>query len=61
MVLLAIAPAWALMWVFTHDPPWKGLVLGLLALAAAWVGGERIILRRLRILLQAADRLAAGD
>ena len=33
----------------------------MLALAAAWFGGERFILRQVRILSQAARRLGAGD
>jgi methyl-accepting chemotaxis protein len=41
--------------------PWTGLGVGLLALAAAWYGGERFILRQVRMLYQAAERLAAGD
>lgn len=33
----------------------------MLALVAAWYGGERFILRQLRVLLNATQRLAAGD
>jgi signal transduction histidine kinase/HAMP domain-containing protein len=40
---------------------WAALCTGLLALAAAWVGGQRSILSRIRVLLRATDRLAAGD
>jgi signal transduction histidine kinase len=40
---------------------WPGFVVGLVALAAAWLGGERFILRRVRILSQAAQKLGAGD
>src|SRR4051812_12508663 len=58
-VFLAITPALVLMY-FAHLP-WMGFVLGLLALAAAWFGGERFILRQVRILTRAARRLAAGD
>jgi signal transduction histidine kinase/CheY-like chemotaxis protein/HAMP domain-containing protein len=58
-VFLAIAPAAVLMYFF--DLPWMGFIMGLLALAAAWFGGERFVLRRVRALLGATRRLAAGD
>ncbi|HWI57473.1 MAG TPA: ATP-binding protein [Bacillota bacterium] len=64
-VFLAIAPAWALMYLLaekTHsEVPWMPFVVGMLALGAAWYGGERFILRQVRILYQAARQLAAGD
>ena len=41
--------------------PWAGFVVGLLALIAAWFGGERFILRQVRTLSKAAQSLAAGD
>lgn len=58
-VLLAITPAWMLMY-FT-DLPWAGFALGLVALTAAWFGGERFVIRQVRALLKTTDRLAAGD
>src|SRR5690242_10990047 len=58
-VLLAITPAWVLMYL--HYLPWAGFIMGLLALGAAWYGGERFILRQIRALSRAAQRLAAGD
>jgi signal transduction histidine kinase/ActR/RegA family two-component response regulator/HAMP domain-containing protein len=58
-VFLAIAPAWVLMY-FT-DLPWTGFLVGLLALAAAWFGGERFVMRQIRVLAGATQRLAAGD
>ena len=58
-VFLAIAPAWALMY-FTHQP-WMGFIVGLLALVAAWFGGERYVMRQVRLLLSAARGLEAGD
>jgi len=58
-VFLAIAPVWALMY-FT-DLPWTGFALGLLALAAAWYGGERFVFRQVHMLAKAAQRLAEGD
>jgi signal transduction histidine kinase len=36
-------------------------VIGVLALAAAWIGGEVFIVRRIRALVQTAKRLSAGD
>src|SRR5206468_2170017 len=68
-VFLAIAPAWVGMYFVdryfaakygTHLP-WTGFVVGLLALGAAWFGGERFILRQVRILVEAVKRLGAGD
>jgi signal transduction histidine kinase/CheY-like chemotaxis protein len=56
---LAIAPAWLVMY-FTHLH-WTGFAVGLLALGAAWFGGERFILRQVRLLLKATQQLAAGD
>lgn len=58
-VFVAIAPAGAIMYLF--DLPWMGFVMGLLALAAAWYGGEHFILRQVRDILDAARRLADGD
>src|SRR5436190_19006138 len=59
MVLVAIAPAWVVMYLL-HEPVW-GLATGLLALAAAWYGGEKFVLRQVRALSHAAQRLAVGD
>src|SRR5437899_6885713 len=58
-VFVAIAPSCVVMYLF--DLPWMGFVMGLLALVAAWFGGELFILRQVRALLAAARRLAAGD
>ena len=64
-VFLAIAPAWAIMYLLAKrtgtEFPWAGFVIGMLALAAAWLGGERFILRQVRVLSRATRRLAAGD
>src|SRR5215471_3516579 len=64
-VFVAIAPAWALMYLIarkTHtDIPWPALTVGLLALGAAWFGGEHFILRQIRVLAKAAQRLREGD
>lgn len=58
-VFLAITPAWILM--YYTDLPWTGFAVGLLALGAAWFGGERFILRQVRTLCRTAGHLAAGD
>src|SRR5579862_724281 len=58
-VLIAVAPAWVVM--YWLDQPLSAFVTGLLALAAAWYGGERFILRQVRLLSLAAQRLASGD
>ncbi len=68
-VFLAIAPAWVITYLIiertgnTKDLPWTFLAggIGLLALAAAWFGGERFVLRQVRLLVRAAQRLALGD
>lgn len=58
-VLLTVALAWVLVRL-THIP-WIGFVVGLVALTAAWIGGERFILRQMRVLSEAAQKLTAGD
>ena len=58
-VFLAIAPALVLLY-FT-DLPWTGFAVGVLALAAAWFGGERFVLRHVQRLLAAVQRLGSGD
>src|SRR5512137_494011 len=58
-VFVATAPACVVMYLF--ELPWMGFVVGLLALGAAWFGGEHFILREVRVLLMTARRLAAGD
>src|SRR2546423_3135366 len=64
-VFVAIAPAWVLMYFFarkTHtELPWAPFAVGLLALVAAWFGGEHFILRQIRVLARAAQRLREGD
>jgi signal transduction histidine kinase/ActR/RegA family two-component response regulator len=68
-VFLAVAPAWVLLYFadefcsrhYDLHLPWTGFTVGLLALAAAWFGGERFILRQVRLLYAATRRLGAGD
>src|SRR5262249_11009897 len=68
-VFLAVAPCWAVMYALSkaagaeRELPLTILsgCTGLLALAAAWFGGERFVLRQVRQLYRAARQLAAGD
>jgi len=53
------APRW--MKEYALDVPWASFLVGLLALGAAWFGGEHFILRQVRALSNAAQRLAKGD
>lgn len=46
---------------FFHLEDWAGFLVGLLALGAAWYGGEHFILRQIRVLLKTTEHLAAGD
>jgi len=59
-VFIATVPPLLLMYVF-HLENWAGFLVGLLALGAAWYGGEHFILRQVRELLRATGQLAAGD
>jgi signal transduction histidine kinase/CheY-like chemotaxis protein/HAMP domain-containing protein len=58
-VFLAIAPA--LVFLYFTNLPKTGFAVGLLALAAAWVGGERFVLRHVRRLVAAVRKLGSGD
>ena len=68
-VFLAVAPASVMMYYadkyyaanYGGHLPWTGFVVGMFALAAAWFGGELFILRQVQMLLQAAQKLRAGD
>src|SRR2546423_15098335 len=59
IVFLTITPALVLMY-YTHLP-WIGFIAGLIALGAAWLGGERFIMRQVRLLSEAARRFEQGD
>src|SRR5579862_4367394 len=68
-VFLAVAPAWGVMYFVLkatgteQELPWILLAaaIGLVSLAAAWLGGELFVLRQVRELYRAARQLAAGD
>jgi signal transduction histidine kinase/CheY-like chemotaxis protein len=53
------APKWLKQYAL--DVPWASFIVGLLALFAAWFGGEHFILRQVRALSEAAQRFAKGD
>jgi hypothetical protein len=59
-MFLAVAPPLAIMY-FLKLEQWSGFLVGLLALGAAWLGGERFIMRQVRVLLSTTERLAQGD
>ncbi|HTY87096.1 MAG TPA: ATP-binding protein [Candidatus Acidoferrum sp.] len=58
-VLLLITPAGLLMYIFRLQ--FSGFVIGLLALAAAWFGGEHFILRQVRALSNTAQKITDGN
>ena len=53
------APDW--MKEYALSVPWPSFFVGILALAAAWYGGEHFILRQVRALSRAVARLSGGD
>jgi signal transduction histidine kinase/CheY-like chemotaxis protein/HAMP domain-containing protein len=55
----AYAPAWVRQYALSV--PWTSFGVGVLALMAAWYGGEHFILRQVQALAKAVQRLAAGD
>ncbi|HTA95769.1 MAG TPA: HAMP domain-containing protein, partial [Verrucomicrobiae bacterium] len=58
-VLLLITPALILMYIY--DLPMSGFLVGFLALAAAWMGGEYFVRRQAHALSEAAQKIADGD
>ncbi len=58
-VLIAVLIGWLV--AFVADLEAAGFAAGVLALFAAWFGGERFIVRQVRALLRTTTRLAAGD
>ena len=53
------APAW--LREYTLNVPWESLFVGILALVAAWYGGEHFILRQVQALTRAVLQLASGN
>ena len=53
------APAW--LKPYASGVPWESFVVGVLALVAAWYGGEHFILRQVQALTKAVQRLSSGD
>src|SRR6266571_1622343 len=64
-VFLAVAPAWAVTYLMAkktgEEFRWTAFIVGILALGAAWFGGELFVLRQVRVLSKAARQLAGGD
>lgn len=68
-VFLAVAPACVATYILAKqtgsqsDLQWTLMSggIGLIALAAAWFGGEHFVLRQIRVLYRSARLLAAGD
>jgi signal transduction histidine kinase/ActR/RegA family two-component response regulator len=58
-VFLAVLAGWLV--AFVANLEIASFAAGILALVAAWFGGERFIIRQVRSLLQATTRLAGGD
>jgi signal transduction histidine kinase/ActR/RegA family two-component response regulator/HAMP domain-containing protein len=58
-VLLLILPALLVMYIY--DLPMSGFVVGFLALAAAWMGGEYFVRRQAHALSETAQKIADGD
>jgi signal transduction histidine kinase/CheY-like chemotaxis protein/HAMP domain-containing protein len=58
-VLLLILPA--LLVLYIYDLPMSGFIVGFLALAAAWMGGEYFVRRQAQALSETAQKIADGD
>ncbi len=58
-VFIAVVIGWAV--AFFANLEVAGFAAGILALIAAWYGGERFVGRQVRFLLQTTTRLASGD
>jgi signal transduction histidine kinase/ActR/RegA family two-component response regulator len=62
IVFLAVAASLGLLYVIGFwSANWVPFVGGLVALAAAWAGGELFVMRQVRALLKAVKGLAGGD
>ena len=59
-VFVAVVPALTILY-FLGLNEWGGFLVGLVALGAAWFGGEKFVMRQVRVLLDATQRLAKGD
>jgi len=53
------APEW--LRHYATNVPWESFIVGVLALIAAWYGGEHFILRQVQALIRAVQRLTVGD
>ncbi len=58
-VLLLTLPA--LVFMYFYDLPMSGFVVGILALVAAWMGGEFFVRRQVQAMTRTAKKIADGD
>jgi signal transduction histidine kinase len=58
-VLLLIVPSLLLMYIY--DLPMSGFVVGILALVAAWMGGEFFVRRQVQAMTRTAQKIADGN
>jgi signal transduction histidine kinase/CheY-like chemotaxis protein/HAMP domain-containing protein len=58
-VLLLIVPS--LLVTYIYDLPMSGFVVGILALVAAWMGGEFFVRRQVQALTRTAQKIADGN
>ena len=61
MVFVVIAPVFVWLFYHRHEDIWPSFLMGLGALAAAWLGGEFFILRQVRTITLATQKLSQGD
>jgi signal transduction histidine kinase/HAMP domain-containing protein/ActR/RegA family two-component response regulator len=58
-VLLLIVPSLLVMYIY--NLPMSGFVVGILALVAAWMGGEFFVRRQVQAMARTAQKIAAGN
>ncbi|HEY1663174.1 MAG TPA: ATP-binding protein [Verrucomicrobiae bacterium] len=58
-VMLLTMPA--LLFMYIYDLPMTGFIVGILALAAAWMGGELFVRRQVQAMSATAQKIADGD
>jgi signal transduction histidine kinase/ActR/RegA family two-component response regulator/HAMP domain-containing protein len=58
-VLLLTVPS--LLFMYIYDLPMSGFVVGILALVAAWMGGEFFVRRQVQAMTQTAQKIADGN
>src|ERR1017187_5805624 len=58
-VLLLIVPS--LLFMYIYDLPMSGFEVGILALVAAWMGGEFFVRRQVQAMTRTAQKIADGN